>query len=210
MNIAADQTSAHQPQVINIYFDAGDGHTLVQFWDSADGYWIPMDPTFDMAAQNAGTGQWASPQEIETATQTSDFSAITYVPLGPGGFADADAYYLDYPLLWLNPAGQSPWNSPAPYMTQLTTWPASTYGDYTVTSDQNPVTIDVDGNAFTPIFDATDPFSAMFLASSVSLPTGSTATVALYQPNCYVFTSNPLCPAATAARSSTAGSVTRG
>jgi hypothetical protein len=210
MNITAGQTAAHQPSAFSIYFDAGDGHTLVQFWDSADGYFIPLDANFDVATQYASTGQWASPQEVETATQTSDFSAIDYVALGPQGFADADGYYLDYPLLWLNPAGQSPWNSPGSYMTQLTTWPASTYGDYTVTSDQNPVTIDVDGNAFTPIFDATDPFSAMFLASSVSLPTGSTATVALYQPNCYVFTSNPLCPAATAARSSTAGSVTRG
>jgi regulation of enolase protein 1 (concanavalin A-like superfamily) len=205
MNIAADQTAAHQPQIINIYFDALDGHTLVQFWDSADGYWIPLDATFDMAAVNAGTGQWASPQEIEAATQASDWSAISYASLGPAGFADANDYYLDYPLLWLNPAGQSPWNSPAPYMTRVGTWPSGGPTKvYSVTASQQPASITVNGRPYTPTFDTTDPFSLDFLAAAVAPAAGGSPGVSLYEPNCYVFTANVFCPTGSTPQTGTA------
>jgi hypothetical protein len=196
MNIAASQTSNHQPQALNTYFDANDGHTLVQFWDSAQSDWIVLDPTFDMAAQDTASGSWSSPQDLQAATQSQNWSSITYVPLGPHGFADADTYYLDYPLLWLNPQGQSPWNSPTPYMTQITTWPTGGQtGVYTVTANQNPVTVDVNGNPESMSLSSIDNFAAMFLASSVGLPSGNSASVTLDEPNCYVFTSNSFCPA---------------
>jgi hypothetical protein len=194
MNVTGSLPASQQPQIFNTYFNADDGHTMVDFWNTDDSDWIVLDPTFDLAMKRASDGHWATAQDANSATVAQNWSAIQYVPLGSYGTSIAKAYYLDYPLLYLNPQNQSPWQSPLPYMTSVPP-PSHQYGVYAIGASQSPVSILEDGQPHTLTLASQDGLAPMFQASTVSLPAGSSATITVYKPNCYVFTGGPFCPA---------------
>lgn len=188
MNIAGSLPANEQPFRFNIQFDdnTNDGHTLVHFYNTDDSDWILMDPTFDLAMKRASDGHWATVQDAQNATIAMNWSAIQYVALGDLGLAPAKRYYLDYPLLYLN--ALPPWHDPHPYLTALPALPTGTYGVYTVSADQNPVSILEDGVPQTVPLGSQSGLAVMFQASTIALPSGSTAHVTAYKPNFYVFT----------------------
>lgn len=191
MNLEADLPTSEQPKALDIAFtgDNADDHVIDEFWDSAESSWIVLDPTFDIAMQRSGDGEWASAQDEETVTRAQDWSAITYVPLGDFGFSIAKAYYLDYPLLYLNvPETQvGSGEDPTPYLSLVSTWPANAPAVYIVQSKQSSVQLVIDGQTETIATNATAGYSRAFPASSVAIPAGSQEQVTLYTVNRYVF-----------------------
>ena len=167
---------------------------IVYFYDTAQSNWIVLDPTFDIAMQDTSSGAWATAQDAYNAAVSENWSAITYVPLGSYGWAVADGYYLDYPLLYLNippePAVGSTENDPTPYLTLQSTWPTdqSAYYILQATDGQPTTTVIVNGRTETLNTNLAEGFSIAFRATSVALPAGSTQTANLYRLNRYVFT----------------------
>lgn len=67
-----------------------------------------LDPTFGLTANRREDQGLAGPEDIFAATRDETFDSIEYVPLTADGFAFAQNYYIDYPLLFahvLAPAG---------------------------------------------------------------------------------------------------------
>ena len=188
MNVAAQQPAANQPARFDTFFNALNGHTMVRFYNSADSDWIVLDPTFDIAMKRASDGHWATAADAHTATVNKTWSDIQYVGLGDYGLTLPTHYYVDYPLLYLNPVGSS-LHDPTPYLTALAGMPTGHWGSYLARSDQSPINLVVDGKSQSFVPATTDPYSAMFQATTVTQPAGSTAHVTVYTPNWYVFTS---------------------
>jgi hypothetical protein len=191
MGITASLPASEQPKTESIAFlaDGADDHVIVLFWDSDDSDWIVLDPTFDVAMQRTSDGQWATVQDAHDATVAQDWSAITYVPLGDFGFSLARAYYLDYPLLYLNvpETGIGSGADPTPYLHAVTPWPDDDYGEYIVQSSQSSVQLVVNGETQLVNTNAVDGYSKVFSATSVRLPPGETQPVTLYAPDRNVF-----------------------
>lgn len=78
-----------------------DCHELVEILEPETGRWQTLDPTFGIVALRAD-GIAATAAEISAAARTQDWSAIRYRSLTPAGDAYARAYYIDYPLLFLD------------------------------------------------------------------------------------------------------------
>jgi hypothetical protein len=78
-----------------------DCHALVEVFDTDSQRWIPLDPTFGLYALNS-QGQPATAQEISTAARARAFDQLSFIYLTAAGDAYARAYYIDYPLLFLD------------------------------------------------------------------------------------------------------------
>jgi hypothetical protein len=191
MNIATSEPASEQPKAVSIAFlaDGADDHVIDYFWDSDDSDWIVLDPTFDIAMKRTGDGHWATAQDAHNATVAQNWSAITYVPLGDFGFSIAKAYYLDYPLLYLNVPETSIGSGvdPTPYLNEVNTWPDGDADDYIVQSDTGQAQLVVDGATQDIDTSAVGGYSKAFSASSIAVPAGSNEQVSLYTPTRHVF-----------------------
>jgi hypothetical protein len=191
MNVAGSHPASEQPKTVSIAFlaDDADDHVVDDFWDADDDDWIVLDPTFDIAMQRASDGHWATAQDAHNATAAQGWAAINYVPLGDFGFSIANAYYLDYPLLWLNVPETRVGSGaePTPYLNPVATWPEGDHGVYLAQSTQNPIQLVIDGHTESVGTSATGGYSTAFSATSVALPPGSTEQVKLYTPARHVF-----------------------
>ena len=81
--------------------DAYDCHALVEVFDSDSQRWITLDPTFGLYALNS-QGRPATAQEISTAARAQAFNQLSFAYLTAAGDTYARAYYIDYPLLFLD------------------------------------------------------------------------------------------------------------
>jgi hypothetical protein len=184
MNVAGSLPASEQPRSVSIAFlaDDADDHVIDYFWDSDDADWIVLDPTFDIAMQRSSDGHWATAQDAHNATVAKNWPAITYVPLGDFGFSIARAYYVDYPLLYLNVPETSVGSGadPTPYLDRVTTWPVGNYDEYLAQSNENPIQLIIDGQSKEVDTDAVGGYFELFAASSVALPLGDTDNVTLY------------------------------
>src|SRR6185295_5859772 len=88
---------------LEIAFNANgfDTHTLVEMLDPSSNRWLMLDPTFDLTVKTVN-GAWATAEDISAATQALQWSSVSYLFLGNRNDAYVRAYYLDYPLLYLN------------------------------------------------------------------------------------------------------------
>jgi hypothetical protein len=183
-------------RVLNIALNPNhyDTHTLVEMLDPGSNRWMLLDPTFDLTATRSADDSWASAEDISAATRAQTWSDITYVFLGAAGDSYARAYYLDYPLLYVNVyhqgdpviAGQG--GPVLVYMNQVPLPVSGSHHIYAVgcTGDQT-APLRVDGSDVT--FDCTgvDGLSQVFGASTIEATTGTPASVVIYQPRRYVF-----------------------
>jgi hypothetical protein len=190
MNVAASQPAAEQPKSVSIAFlaDDADDHVVDDFWDSDDGDWIVLDPTFDIAMQRTTDGHWATAQDAHLAIAAQDWSAISYVPLGDFGFSIAKAYYLDYPLLYLNvpETARGAGADPTPYLSPIDPWPDADRGVYMAQSSQTPIELVIDGDDTSVDTSAAGGYSKAFSASSVA-PSSDGEQVELFTPARHVF-----------------------
>ncbi|MBV9819723.1 MAG: hypothetical protein JOZ07_15430 [Solirubrobacterales bacterium] len=201
MNVAGSLPSSEQPQRLEVSFISNDydDHVLVNFWDSDDSDWIVLDPTVDIAMKRASDGHWATATDASAATRRQDWSAIQYVPLGDFGFRLAQAYYLDYPLLFLNAPATAVGTGadPTPYLTLQSAPPSGKQGVYLLQAEQAQTPVTVDGQAETQDTGFVDGYGIVFGAATLALTPGQSTGVKIYTPNRYVFTADSA-PSATA------------
>jgi hypothetical protein len=180
---------------LNIAFNpinSYDAHTLVEMYNPDLGRWMLLDPTFDLSPKRSADGSWATAEDMSSAARSMSWNDISYELLGTRQAAYASAYYLDYPLLYLNVRFDSGTFDPAhapsllPYLTEQT-FPQAANGFYLVRSTSTqPVTISNSGGAFSTSTNGVDNLSAIFFAYSVDV-LDSPSDLQLFTPNRYVF-----------------------
>jgi len=168
-----------------------DAHTLAEVVDPATGQWMILDPTFALAARRAD-GSWASASDISQATLASRWTDISYVFVSTALDAYARAYYIDYPVLFVNvqPKGESV-PTPNPYITpylNAVNMPvnASRRGYVIRCIDSTSAQVVVDGAPVSLACNAVGNFSGVFYASTVAAPT-SPAAFELFELLRFVF-----------------------
>jgi len=77
-----------------------DCHTYTEVFDDATQEWFVLDATFGMMPRRAGDLGRATAADISAATREQRWDAIEYTALTPMGFAIAETYYIDYPLMF--------------------------------------------------------------------------------------------------------------
>jgi hypothetical protein len=99
----ADANVQLQSRFLAVCFNPNsfDCHALVEVLDPDTQRWITIDPTFGLYALNA-QGQPATSGDLTSAVRSMAFTELSYVYLTNAGDAYARAYYIDYPLLFLD------------------------------------------------------------------------------------------------------------
>ncbi len=104
-------------------FNSLNGHVLVEHRLKAGDPWRILDPTFVLTAQRPDTKAGVDADVISEQTRAGQWDGWEYVPLSKESPLFLTQYYLDYPLLFLNPApvgmGAPPESSqvsPFPYL----------------------------------------------------------------------------------------------
>jgi hypothetical protein len=80
--------------------NAYDCHTYTEIEHEETQEWFVLDPTFGLSVRRASDLAYATAADISTATREGRWDAIEYAALTPAGFAYAEAYYIDYPLMF--------------------------------------------------------------------------------------------------------------
>lgn len=186
MGISAQFAADKRPRRLNIAFSTYDVHALAEMYNTSDGRWVLLDPTFAIVARRID-GRYASKDDIQKATRSQRWSDITYTPLGSFGTTLARDYYLDYPLLYLNltPPAAGAGEPVLPYL-QSVAMPVNNVAIYTVQSLTSPVTLVVNGRQSTFACLAADHISALFGARTINSPVPADAQ--LLRPRRFVFT----------------------
>jgi len=181
-------TEAHvtlQARDLDVCFNPNsyDCHELVEVYDPNSDRWDVLDPTFGLYAVDAG-GQPATSQEMSDAARSMSFGQISYQYLTPSGDAYVEAYYIDYPLLFLNVyqpnstvLSQSQ-PSVQPYFDQMgesVDAPERNYYAVQCASGYESATATWDGSAQT--YACVNGFTPVFGAASIALGDPSGASV---------------------------------
>jgi hypothetical protein len=194
--VLADMAVALDWRYLNTYMNTNnyDAHTLVEVFHPAQNEWVLFDPTFDMTVRRISDGGYATAADLTRATLARRWSDVVYVALGPEGFQHAQSYYIDYPLLFLNPfSGGGAFvpgrgNSPLPYYEQLpgyATGGAETYAVRAVGVAQ--VDLLVDGAPTLVTTDGIDQISSAFVAWGVQALPATPSGVQVLRLRRFVF-----------------------
>jgi hypothetical protein len=173
LNILLAMNSGLPAQVVNTCMNSSnryDCHTLIQV--SADGglTWILLDPTFDITVQRASDGSWATVQDISASTRAFDWAAMNYVFLGPRKDFFLTGYYIDYPLLYLNPldTGAAQDVSETPYLQAAALPIQNQLGTYVLRSvSKSNAGVSIDGSERQVTFSGADALSRAIYATAV-------------------------------------------
>ena len=79
-----------------------DCHTLVEVYDSTSATWEVIDPTFGLIPHRSTDGGIATSADMSNAARAMTWTAINYEFVTAATNTYAQAYYLDYPLLFVN------------------------------------------------------------------------------------------------------------
>lgn len=166
-----------------------DCHSLVEIFDPVQQRWLLADPTFGLTVR-LSDGRWATANDISNATKNFSWNALTFQFLGPRGDTLARAYYIDYPLLFLNLSPTyDPWErvlSPLPYYEQIAGWPEEA-GLYAVQAPGvSTVELKRDGAVF-QVRTGVDGLSPIFFWGSVSATPATPAGIRFYRPRRFLF-----------------------
>lgn len=185
-----------QSRELAIFFntDSYDGHALVEILDSDTQRWITLDPTFGLYTLNS-QGQPATSAEISAAARAKAFDQLSFVYLTSAGNAYALAYYIDYPLLFLNvdqPGSTTPVQPPPsslqPYMDDIgTVTNTAASGFYTLQCAAGATAASANWDGTDVTYDCTNGFTPIFWGLSVATIPGNSSTVAIWQPHRFVF-----------------------
>jgi hypothetical protein len=169
-----------------------DTHALVEMHDSRSDRWIVLDPTFVLAPTRARDGALATADEISAAVIAQSWVDISFRFLGTEGESAAQAYYIDYPLLYLNvfhggigyQSGQG--RSPLPYLEAVSLPLLSQRSVYVVACPQGQsVDAIIDGVERVVACNGVAGLSMTFYATSISIP--NTGGVQVYRVRRYIF-----------------------
>lgn len=171
-----------------LYWNEFECHTFVELLVPETQSYVLLDPTFSLAARDRETGQWVGADRLSESVRTQTFHSIEYVALGPQGYAYANAYYLDYPLLFLNPEWVEPVLSPLPYMQQVPLPASVASGVFVLQCPTGSLTGDVslNGVVFSRECWGDDNLSNMFWGSALQAAQSPLAAAVL-SPHWFIF-----------------------
>lgn len=172
--------------------NAYDCHALVEVYDPDSQRWTTLDPTFGLYAVNAA-GQPAEAAEISAAVRAQSFSQLGFQYLTPAGNAYAQAYYIDYPLLFLNiyktgttQTVQPPPPLLEPYFDLLgSSVSGASLGYYAIQCTQGYTAATANWDGTSQTYPCTNGFTPIFQALSVTLDDPSGASI--WQVHRFVF-----------------------
>ena len=171
-----------------------DCHALVEVLDNDSARWVTLDPTFGLYAVNS-QGQAATAAEISAAARAEAFDQIGYTYLTAAQAAYAHAYYIDYPLLFLNvylPSStqlrQPPPSSLLPYFDLIGASVQGAGSDYYAIQCAAGATSAVgDWDGTTQTYPCTNGFTAIFWGINVATIPNQTSGVAVWRTHRFVF-----------------------
>ena len=175
-----------------------DCHTFVEIYDPTQSSWVILDPTFGLIPLQVANGKLLPTTALASATRALNFSAITFSYATSLGSAYARAYYLDYPLLFMqlfNPAygafssppgsiSQAFTSVPLPYSS-----PDSSYHQAAVQCSAAGMTTEMLINGQPTVENCGAPYgiSPIFWAGSVSPDTNTAPGTVMLQPLRFIF-----------------------
>ncbi len=171
-----------------------DCHALVEILDTDTMRWVTLDPTFGLYALNFA-GQPATSAEISAAARAQAFTQLSYEFLTPRGNAYALAYYIDYPLLFIDiyQPDSSALVEPAPptlqpYFDLVGSATSSPYSDYYAiqcAAGYTSATANWDGS--TKTYGCLSGFTPVFSGISVSLIASEPSAAAVWRIHRFFF-----------------------
>jgi hypothetical protein len=175
-----------------------DCHTYVEIYDATQSSWVILDPTFGLIPRQVANGMLLPSTELATATRALNFSAIQFSYATSLGSAYARAYYLDYPLLFMqlfNPAYGTLSSPPASIQQDFQSVPlpySSADGGYhpaAVQCSASGMTTEMLINGQPTVVNCGAPFgiSPTFWARSVSADANSAPGTVMLQPLRFIF-----------------------
>jgi hypothetical protein len=193
----ADANVPLQARDLSICFNTNtyDCHELVEVLDTDSQRWLTIDPTFGLYALNA-QGEPATAAEVSAAARALAFHQLSFTYLTAAGDAYAHAYYIDYPLLFLNvyqPGStqdlvQAPPASLQPYFDLVGTAVNGTVsGYYAAECGSGYSSADADWDGTTQSYPCNNGFSPIVWAISVSVIPGDLSATAIWQTHRFVF-----------------------
>jgi hypothetical protein len=169
-----------------------DCHELVEIFDPDTQRWIMLDPTFGLYTLNA-SGQPATAAELSAAARAQAFGTLGFVYLTPAGDALARAYYLDYPLLFLNvyQTGTQSTVQPAPPLQPYFAPPVpaanGAASSYALGCAAGATSATASINSADATYVCTNGFTQVFYAYSAALDPGNPTGATVLQPRRFVF-----------------------
>jgi len=193
----ADGNVPLQARPLSICFNDNsyDCHELVEVFDTDSQRWITLDPTFGLYALNS-QGRPATAQEISTAARARAFDQLSFTYLTAAGDAYARAYYIDYPLLFLDvfqPGSNTALVQPSlaslqPYFDLMGPAVNGTVSGYYAAqcgTGYSSATADWDGTGQT--YPCRSGFTAVFWGISVSVIQGDPSATAIWRTHRFVY-----------------------
>jgi hypothetical protein len=189
VRLLTDAGAGQNVRVLNVAFNTNtvDGHTLVEMFDDDLGGWMLLDPLFAMTPHVAGDGRYATAEEIKASVEQGATGDIQYEALAPNTIDDLQAYYIDYPLLYLNlyraPSDVFTYgagDSPLPHLIPVSSPASADAATYAVQCAEGAASVGVriDGVDTSRQCDGIDRLTGAFVASDVELlgtpPAGTT------------------------------------
>lgn len=163
-------------------------HDLDEVFDPDAGRWIVLDPLFGVAPRRTADGAWATAEDVQAATAAQQWHDIDYDALHPLAPTVLSAYYLDYPLLFVNvwhDGDEVVWGtgrSVLPFLAPATL--TSTNARWVTVQAPAAVSLRADGNPRLLTPDGVENTSRVFSAQNVTPESG---TFTLYEVPRYRF-----------------------
>jgi hypothetical protein len=179
--------------------NAYDCHTYTEIEDESTREWFVLDPTFGIAARRASDLAYATAADISAATREAQWDAIEYAALTPAGFAYAETYYIDYPLMFFhvyepNLATLKTIDESVLHLYERVAIPLDSEQPVSVSvrcnQDQNEATVSVGGAEQQVLCSGTDNLSQLFPAKVVTPVGDGQEAIELYRASRFAFPSD--------------------
>jgi hypothetical protein len=172
-----------------------DCHALVEVLDDDTGRWVTIDPTFGLYALNS-QGQAATAKEISDAARAQAFAQLSFTYLTPAQDAYAHAYYIDYPLLFIDiyqPGSstkllEAPPGSLEPYFDSLgPSVQGAASGYYAIQCAAGAASASADWDGTTQSYPCNNGFTAIFWGINVATIPADPSGVAVWRTHRFIF-----------------------
>ncbi len=176
-------------------FSSSDGHVVVEHQFSPGGPWRVLDPTFVLTPRDPVSGAPLSVDDLSSRMRAGEWDAVEYVPLEEASEKYLLQYYLDYPLLFLNPAPVGLFEAPAgeqlsplPYLVEAALPIATTWDLFVAQCPENTEQVVLEINGAARLVPCRGPFrmSASFFAAQVESAAGAPPP-RVFRPKRFVF-----------------------
>lgn len=172
-----------------------DCHAVPEVYGPTSERWIALDPTFGFLPLRAD-GSNASVDDISAAARASTWSALQFNFVTSAGSGYANAYYLDYPLMFVDlestpgEAQVAPVQDLTPYFAAVGQSVTSYYyASYALqcAAGYTSASVNQDGTIARYPCDATTGFSHVFVAANLSAVPGDASLAGIWRARRFIF-----------------------